>query len=87
MNQETLEEFAEREATEFYEKGTVEWNKFRQLIEVGGKWQAKISYSEEEIIPLLNALQYFINRVENGTIRSKTTYKMYKELLEQFKKK
>ena len=45
------------------------------------------SYSEEESITLLNALQYFIDRVENGTIKSKTTYKMYKELLEQFKKK
>lgn len=56
----------------------------------GAKYQQeqdKNKYSEEEIIPLLNALQYFIDRVENGTIKSKTTYKMYKELLEQFKKK
>jgi iron uptake system EfeUOB component EfeO/EfeM len=44
-------------------------------------------YSEEEVEPLLNALKYFTDRVESGSIKSKTTYKMYKEVLEQFKKK
>jgi hypothetical protein len=44
-------------------------------------------YSEEEVKPLLDAIEYFINRVENGTIRSKTTYNMYKEILLQFKNK
>jgi hypothetical protein len=49
--------------------------------------QAKRMYSEEEVKPLLDAIKYFIDRVENGTIQSKTTYKMYKEIFEQFKKK
>jgi hypothetical protein len=31
------------------------------------------------------ALQYFIGRVEEGSIRSSTTYTMYKELLEKYK--
>lgn len=44
-------------------------------------------YSEEEVSILLDALKYFINRVENGTIKSKTTYKIYKDIVEQFKKK
>jgi hypothetical protein len=54
--QETLEEFAEREASEFYEKGSVAWNKFRQLIEVGGKWQKeqdKNKYSDGEVLKIL----------------------------------
>jgi hypothetical protein len=53
----------------------------------GVKWQQERSYSDEEVKPLLDAIEYFINRVENGTIRSKTTYNMYKEILLQFKNK
>jgi len=53
----------------------------------GAEWQSKRMYSEEEVNILLDALKYFINRVENGTIKSKTTYKMYKDIVEQFKKK
>jgi hypothetical protein len=49
--------------------------------------QMERMYSEEEVNVLLNALEYFTDRVEKGTIRSKTTYKMYKDILEQFKKK
>jgi hypothetical protein len=49
--------------------------------------QIERMYSEEEVNVLLNALEYFTDRVEKGTIRSKTTYKMYKDILEQFKKK
>jgi hypothetical protein len=62
----------------------------RHAFKEGAKWQQeqdKNKYSEEEVKPLLDAIKYFIDRVENGTIRSKTTYKMYKELFEQFKNK
>jgi hypothetical protein len=76
--EETLEEFAEREATEFYEKGTVEWNKFRQLIEVGAKWQQERSYSEEEVI----AFGEFIFK---HTLLAHS--KGVKNLFEQFKNK
>lgn len=53
----------------------------------GAKWQQEKMYNEEEVKSLLDAIKYFIDRVENGTIRSKTTYKMYKEIFEQFKNK
>ena len=52
--QETLEEFAEREANEFYKKGTVDWNKFRQLIEVGAKWQQE-RICDSEVIQRIRA--------------------------------
>jgi hypothetical protein len=48
-DKETLEEVAENEASIFYEKGTIEWNKYRQVFELGAKWQAERMYSEEEI--------------------------------------
>ncbi len=39
----------------------------------------------EELKEYKKAIQYFINRVEEGSIRSKTTYKMYKDLIEKYK--
>lgn len=36
---------------------------------------------------LLKALKYFTDRVEAGTIKSKTTYSMYKEILERLSPK
>ena len=51
--QETLEEAAENEASIFYEKGTIEWNKYRQVFELGAKWQAERMYSEEEVKDLI----------------------------------
>jgi hypothetical protein len=50
---ETLEEVAENEASIFYEKGTIEWNKYRQVFELGAKWQAERMYSEEEVKDLI----------------------------------
>jgi len=32
---------------------------------------------------MLEALQYFVDRVENGTIRSTTTYNKYKQLIKE----
>ena len=75
--QETLEEFAEREATEFYEKGTVEWNKFRQLIEVGGKWQQERMCGEEEAI----------TNIELAMMQGLTIGQYRDLLIEQFKNK
>ena len=37
--QETLEEVAEREASLFYEKGSLDWNKYRQVFIEGAEWQ------------------------------------------------
>jgi len=37
--QETLEEVAEKEASLFYEKGSLDWNKYRQVFIEGAKWQ------------------------------------------------
>ena len=39
MKQETLEEVAEKEASLFYEKGSLDWNKYRQVFIEGAKWQ------------------------------------------------
>lgn len=44
-------------------------------------------YTKEDVNPLLEAIQYFIDRVEKGTIKSKTTYNMYKNVIEEFKNK
>lgn len=45
----------------------------------------EIAELKEEVKEYKKALQYFINRVEEGSIRSKTTYKMYKDLIEKYK--
>lgn len=45
--QETLEEAAENEASIFYEKGTIEWNKYRQIFKDGAKWQQEQYYNEQ----------------------------------------
>ena len=94
-NKETLEEFAEREATEFYKKGTVEWNKFRQLIEVGGKWQMKRSYSEEDFKDILTKLSLVnpahLTMVSDGCGEFPDGYKLTEKginyIIEQIKKK
>jgi len=36
----------------------------------------------EQYLEALDLLQYFVDRVEAGTIRSKTTYKKYKDFLD-----
>lgn len=41
MKQGTPEEAAEREASLFYEKGSLDWNKYRQVFIEGAKWQAE----------------------------------------------
>jgi len=68
---ETLEEAAEREASLFYEKGSLDWNKYRQVFIEGAKWQAERMYSNmeeysafvlksyKEGLPLLLAKEWF----------------------------
>jgi hypothetical protein len=73
--QETLEEVAENEASIFYEKGTIEWNKYRQVFELGAKWQQERMYSEEEVIAIVEKSR------ETGLTAE------YLLLTEQFKKK
>ena len=77
MKQETLEEAAENEASTFYEKATIEWNKYRQVFEEGAKWQQERSYSEED---LRNAYRW-------GTQINQGTKEHFNEWFEQFKKK
>jgi hypothetical protein len=61
--QETLKEVAENEASIFYEKGTIEWNKYRQVFELGAKCQSERSYNEEEVNNMFATLK--INSVNN----------------------
>jgi hypothetical protein len=52
--QKTLEEFAEREASLFYEKGSLDWNKYRQVFIEGAKWQQE-RICDSEIIQRIRA--------------------------------
>jgi len=38
---------------------------------------------KQESTEMLEALKYFVNRVEEGSIRSYTTYNKYKKLIEK----
>ena len=87
MKQETLEEVADLWSIDTKNVHPADSYIAKQGFIAGAKWQAENMFSEEEVKPLLDAIKYFIDKVENGTIRSKTTYKMYKEIFEQFKNK
>jgi len=84
--QETLEEVAENEASIFYEKGTIEWNKYRQVFELGAKWQQeqnKNRYSEEEVLKLFHDYRIHFDLYRNIQVLPT----MFSEWFEQFKKK
>jgi hypothetical protein len=83
-DKETLKEVAENEASIFYEKGTIEWNKYRQVFELGAKWQAERMYSEEDIAIAFNEGQAYsvTGKLVNGKEWAKTHKK---EWFEQFK--
>ena len=76
MDKETIEEAAERESSLFYEKGSLDWNKYRQVFIEGAKWQQNRSYSEEEVINIIYKIYD-----EMGISIS------LEDVLEQFKKK
>jgi hypothetical protein len=46
----------------------------------------EVHFTEEELLlqEAVELIQYFIKRVEEGTIRSKTTYGKYKEFLKKY---
>ena len=46
-----------------------------------------MKYTEEITEEAIGLLEYFVNRVENGTIRSRTTYAKYKNFLAKIKRK
>jgi len=39
---------------------------------------------EQLLMDAVQLIQYFVKRVEEGTIKSKTTYKMYKDFLNNY---
>jgi hypothetical protein len=92
----TVDEFIENSSEERLKEAAKEYSlklyqdEFAWNIEdfiAGAKWQAKQMYTKEDVNPLLEAIQYFIDRVEKGTIKSKTTYNMYKNVIKEFKNK
>jgi hypothetical protein len=97
-DKETLEAVAENEASIFYEKGTIEWNKYRQVFELGAKWQAERMYSEEDMFEFsqwishedwvyLPSKGYWVNE-EQEELKQKLSSKEILNLwFEQFKKK
>jgi len=80
--QETLEEATEKEASLFYEKGSLDWNKYRQVFIEGAKWQQERSYNEEEVKDIM--AETWIRCVGNDGNDFKETRD---KILEQFKKK
>ena len=76
--QETLEEESEREASLFYEKGSLDWNKYRQVFIEGAKWQQNRSYGEEEVLELLLKMNEWPTTFDSE--------EEVKEWFEQFKK-
>jgi hypothetical protein len=97
-DKETLKEVAENEASIFYEKGTIEWNKYRQVFELGAKWQSERRYSEEDMFEFsqwishedwvyLPSKGYWVNE-EQEELKQKLSSKEILNLwFEQFKKK
>lgn len=66
------------------EKYSDGWKK--QLLEICSKEDIADMLQEvgREKEEYKTALNFFIDRVESGTARSKTTYKMFKDLLEKY---
>ena len=80
--QETLEETAERLATNRHSRSTSAWYLYKNGIIEGAKWQAEKMYSEEDMINF-HKWAYQKNRIEES---DKTTKELLKEWFEQFKK-
>lgn len=86
MTQETLEEAAKIHAFNFYEKEDREVGE--QSFIAGAKWQQRRSYSEEEVLPLLEMLQkckeYFLVKTD---LKSEERADAIGQVLEKFKNK
>ena len=83
MKKETLEEVAER-----YNLNTINaFGDYQSFVD-GAKWQQERSYSEEEVLPLLEMLQkckeYFLLQT---SLKSEERADAIAQLIEQFKKK
>ena len=90
--QETLEETAERLATNRHSRSTSAWYLYKNGIIEGAKWQAERSYSEEDMIEFAEFVATYPdkNKNINGQIlHAKSKYDGSErtiDLLEQFKK-
>ena len=56
MKKETLEDFTKEVLQDEFFTNMAEYGKAERLIEIGAKWQQERSYSEEEV---LNIIQFF----------------------------
>ncbi len=65
MKQETLEEAAERLATNYCSRSTENWHSFKLGFIECAKWQAERMYSEEEVE---NIIQKLMNDVHSGDL-------------------
>jgi hypothetical protein len=86
---ETLEEVAEREASLFCEKGSLDWNKYRQVFIEGAQWQEKRSYSEEEVEAIWKFALYSAEQHDKFGTKNKSNFitKDVKKFIEKFKNK
>jgi hypothetical protein len=76
MKQEIPEEASER----IYDDNLFDYEKYRDGFMVGTKWQAERSYSEEEV---MNIIDSFIDNLQDYT----PTFNSRREWFKQFKKK
>jgi hypothetical protein len=83
MEQETLEEAAERFAETYFNKNETSMRTSILSFKDGAKWQAERMSSEEDMINF-HKWAYQKNRIEES---DKTTKELLKEWFEQFKKK
>ena len=85
----TLEEAAERLATNRHSRSTSAWSLYRNGVIEGGKWQQERMYSEKEVFELtLNALDLGMRIRQEQLMHysEKSGRESHKEWFEQFKK-
>lgn len=78
MKTETLEEYIDDLLKDYSD---IDKAKYGLLIRVGVKWQTKRSYSEEEVIQLVEDFKHYLAKCPINEMLS------FKEWFEQFKKK
>jgi len=85
MKQETLEEAAERLATNGHSRSTSAWYLYKDGIIAGAKWQAEKMYSEEDLREAIDLARVFSKITENDGY-DEFEYTPI-EIIQQFKKK